>query len=149
MESTNVNEGIRSLQIITYAFVAGVILFMGVTIFLVKSQGGVGGDAIVSPQIDLLIVGGFSFMCLTMSRLLPAKLLNGATPEQRQDEQKAMGIYRSATIMRLALLEGPALMAVTFTLITGNLTLLLIALFLVGMMWMNRPVETGFSEWRG
>jgi hypothetical protein len=40
-------------------------------------------------------------------------------------------------------------MAVTFTLITDKLTLLLIALFLVGMMWMARPTQTAFAEWRG
>jgi hypothetical protein len=149
MESTNINDGIRSLQIIAYAFIAGVIIFMGVTVFLVKFTGGTGGGAIVGPQLDLLIVGGFSFMCLTMSRLLPTKLLDGATPEQRRDEQQAMGFYRRATILRLAPLEGAALMAVTFTLITDKLTLLLIALFLVGMMWMARPTQTAFAEWRG
>jgi VIT1/CCC1 family predicted Fe2+/Mn2+ transporter len=60
-----------------------------------------------------------------------------------------MGFYRRATILRLAPLEGAALMAVTFTLITDKLTLLLIALFLVGMMWMARPTQTAFAEWRG
>jgi len=148
MESTKTTD-LQSLTIIAYALMAGLALFTGIVYYLVSSGNQVGVGAIVSPQTDLLIVGGFGMMCLVMSRILSGKLLESTSEEQKREYPEAIAQYRSAKIMRLALLEGPGLMATVFALVTGNTSLLLIAGFMLIMMWSARPSETEFSEWRG
>ncbi len=148
MESNNADE-FKSLSIITYALMAGLTLFALVTYYLNTSGEPIGSGAFVSPTMDLLIVGGVGLTCLTMSRIVSGKLLGNFPQEERRDFQSAIGGYRSAIIVRLALLEGAGLLACVFALVTGNLNLLLITGFMVMMMWLGRPTETEFAEWRG
>jgi len=147
MESTK-SEDFRALTIIGIALMTGLILFAAVVTYLITSDPTMGSEAIISPQGDILLVAGFGLMCLTMSRFLSSKILQDTPSEQRQDYPTAIGRYRAALIVRLALLEGPGLLACVFALVTGNLNLLLITIFLLAMMWLARPSETEFAEWQ-
>ncbi len=149
MES-NKTADLNGLGIIAYALMAGLALFAGIVAYLITSGGATAGSgAIVSPQTDLLIVGGVGLSCLMMSRFLSGKLLESSSDEQRREYPQAIERYRSAKILRLALLEGPGLLACVFALVTGNLNMLLIAVFMLAMMWLAKPSEAEFSEWRG
>jgi len=147
MESTK-SADFRALTIIALALVTGLTLFAAVVTYLITSGSIVEPEAIISPQLDILLVAGFGLMCLTMSRFLSSKILQDTPREQRQDYPTAIGRYRAALIVRLALLEGPGLLACVFALVTGNLNLLLITIFLLAMMWLARPSETEFAEWQ-
>jgi hypothetical protein len=147
MES-NKTADLNALNVITYSLMAGLILFGAIVYYQVSSGSAAGSEAIISPQTDLLLVGGFGAVCLLMSRFLSGKLLS-AGGDNKPEYPAAMARYRSAKIIRLALLEGPGLMACVFALVTGNLNLLLIAGFMVGMMWLARPSAAEFSEWWG
>lgn len=148
MVSNNPND-FQSLNVIAFALMAGVALFAATVFYLISSGSQPGSQAIISPSMDLLLVGGVSLVCLTLSRIISGKLLDGFPQEKRQDFQTALGGYRSAIILRFALLEGPGLLACVFALVTGNLNFLLITGFMLAMMWMGRPKETEFAEWRG
>ena len=147
MESTR-SADFSALTIIAFALMAGLALFAAVVTYLITSGSSVEPEAIISPQGDVLLVAGFGLMCLTMSRFLSKKLLDSATPEERQNAPTAFGRYRSALILRLALLEASGLLACVFALVTGNLNLLLVTLFLLVMMWLARPSETEFVAWQ-
>jgi hypothetical protein len=147
MESTK-SADFRALTIIALALMTGLTLFAAVVTYLITSGSIVEPEAIISPQLDILLVAGFGLMCLTMSRFLSSKILQDTPREQRQDYPTAIGRYRAALIVRLALLEGPGLLACVFALVTGNLNLLLITIFLLAMMWLARPSETEFAEWQ-
>ncbi|TXF89370.1 hypothetical protein FUA23_10400 [Neolewinella aurantiaca] len=148
MESTN-DSDLGQLTIIAYALMAGLGLFAGVVYYLHTSGSQVGSGAIVSETTDLLIVGGIGLMCLTMSRIVSTKVLAAFPEEKRADSDAALNGYRSAVIVRLALLEGAGFVACVFALITGNLNLLLISGFMLVMMWTKRPSATEFAQWRG
>lgn len=148
MESNNTGE-FKPLAIIAYSLMGGLTLFGLVVYYLNTSGEQVGTGAFFSPSVDLLLVGGFGLMCLTMSRIVSGKILQNFPQENRQDYQSAMGGYRSGIIVRLALLEGAGLMACVFALVTGNINLLLITAFMVVMMWLGKPSEAEFAEWRG
>lgn len=152
MESTNTTvEGLKSISILHYAMMGGLGFFILVTLFLNQTSGGgvMGEDSLISPTVDLAVIGGFCLMGLMMSRFLSQKLLDQASPEVRADERNAMGQYRSAKIIRFALLEGPGLMATVFYLLTGNSFLLLIALFMLAMLFMAKPSVEEFAAFRG
>ena len=148
MESTR-TEDFQQLRIVTFALMVGLTLFAAVVTYLITSDSQMGSEAIISPQGDVLLVAGFGLLCLTMSRFLSARLLKQTTPEKRKEYLTAIGFYRAALIVRLALLEGAGLLASVFALVTGNLNLLLVTVFLLAMMWLARPSETEFVEWRG
>lgn len=148
MESTK-SADFQPLRIVAFALMAGLALFAAVVTYLITSGSQVGSEAIISPQADILLVAGFGLLCLTMSRFLSGRILENTSREQRQDYPTAIGTYRTALILRLALLEGPGLLACVFALVTGNTTLLLVTLFMLAMMWVARPSETEFAEWRG
>jgi len=148
MESTKTAD-LQALTIIASALMAGLALFGGIVYYLISSGSATGSEAIVSPQTDLLIVGGLGMMCLMMSRFVSGKLLESTTEEQKRDYPIAIAQYRSAKIVRLALLEGPGLLACVFALVTGNSSLLLITGFMLVMMWSAKPSEAEFLEWRG
>ncbi len=148
MESNNTNE-FQPLSIIAYALMAGLTLFALVVYYLNSSGDHTGAGAFFSPSMDLLIVGGFGLLCLTMSRILSGKVLQNYPQEKRKDYHSAMNGYRAGIIVRLALLEGAGLMASVFALVTGNINLLLITGFMLVMMWLGKPSETEFAEWRG
>lgn len=147
MESTK-SEDFRPLTIIAFALMAGLALFAAVVTYLITSDSSMGSEAIISPQMDIMLVAGFGLLCLTMSRFISSKILKDTSRKQRQDYPTAIGRYRTALIIRLALLEGPGLFACAFALVTGNLNLLLITAFLLAMMWLSKPSETEFEEWQ-
>lgn len=147
MESTKA-EDFRALNILAFSMMAGLALFAAITTYLVTSGAAPASGAILSPQGDVLAVAVFGLVCLTMSRFLAGKLLGSVTDEERQNYSAAMLRYRSAIILRLALLEGAGLLGTVFALLTGNLNLLLVSLFMLAMMWLGRPSETEFAEWR-
>jgi hypothetical protein len=148
MESTKTAD-FRALAIIAFSLMMGLALFAAVVTYLITSGSQVGSEAIISPQLDILLVAGFGLMCLTMSRFLSSKILQDTPRVERQDYPNAIGRYRAALIVRLALLEGPGLLACVFALVTGNLNILLITIFMLAMMWLARPSETEFAEWQG
>jgi hypothetical protein len=126
----------------------GLALFASVVTYLITSGSLVEPEAIISPQGDVLLVAGFGLLCLTMSRFLSSKILHDTPREDRQEYPTAIGRYRTALIVRLALLEGPGLLACVFGLVTDNLTLVIICYFILAIMWMARPSETEFAEWQ-
>ena len=149
MESTSTNADLQSTKIVAYALMGGLAIFVLIVSYLNQSGNGIGSGALIDPTIDLALVGGVGLMCLLSSRFVSNQLLQNASREDKQDLSKAAGIYRSAKIVRLALLEGAGLMGAVFALITGNNLLLLIALFMLAMMWLVKPSEQEFAEWRG
>ncbi|MEO0734147.1 MAG: hypothetical protein AAFZ52_15030, partial [Bacteroidota bacterium] len=147
MESIK-TEDFKTLNILVYALMAGMTLFTCVVLFLVTGDQGIGDGPIFGEIQDLGFVALFAVVCVTMSRVLYQKLLDNLPREDRQDYNKAFSVYRSANILRYALLEGPGLMACVFALLTGNLQLLLVTAFLLAVMWMVRPSAEQFADWR-
>lgn len=149
MESINNVADFPALKTISYALVAGLGILIAVTTYLNTSGNGINQGELISPSIDLLVVGAIGLAGLTASRIVSAKLLDRATPAQRADDRQAFDTFRTATIVRLILLEFPGIVASIFALITGNNLYLLIALFMAAMMWLAQPKAARFAEWRG
>ncbi|MEM1357887.1 MAG: hypothetical protein AAGF89_06800 [Bacteroidota bacterium] len=145
VSNNRLTDDIQQLSIITVALMIGLVLFAGVVYYLISSAEAVPGT-FIDEQLDLPLVGGFALICITMSRFLSNKLIDQVPRERKQDYNAAFGHYRSAVILRLALLEGPGLFACVIAMVTNNHLFLFVTLFLLAMMWLSRPTATEFRE---
>ena len=148
MESSNAGD-FRALTIVAFALMTGLALFIVVVYFLVSSGSQVSTQTLLGPGKNLLLVSAIGLTSLSGSRFLAGKVLAGVPREQRKDFGTALVGYRAGVILRLAMLEGAGFLACVFALLTGDLKLLLVAGFMLAMMWLVRPTETEFAEWRG
>ncbi|UOE47733.1 hypothetical protein MTO98_25305 [Mucilaginibacter sp. SMC90] len=123
---------VKTLSIIHMALVAGQTLFAAVTFIIPKNPvKSAGNDMLV------YIVPIFAVSCFIASHMLFLKLL-GNIKSDATLKAKLMA-YQSATIVRLALLEGPSLFAIVGFLLTGKLILIGISVVLIAYFIYLRP----------
>lgn len=133
MDTEKINPFMRQLVILHTAMFLGQFFFLGVVLFI-------GGEKVEEEKFFTFIVPigvliGFVVGHL-MYRALLSKLPANASLEQR------LSTYRSASIVKWALLEGPTL----FTLVAYMFTGRMIFIAYVGMMLLvfalNRPTKS-------
>ena len=137
---------LKQLQILHLAFCVGVLMFMGVSAFLVFGETGPLGmdsDGSLIQKFTLvgvvLAVGGLAVAGLVGSQTFFKRLIEKARARDAVADKLAG--YRTAFIVSIALLEGPALVAVVFFLVKGNPPFMALAAVLVGRMLMLRPTR--------
>ena len=128
---------LAQLRILHGAFCAGVVLFGGVAAFLVHQDGPLGDASLAQPL--MMVAAVLAVSGLAASVFLTNRLLEKA--RQQPDVAGKLVAYRSAFIIGVALLEGPALFAVVAYLLTGNVIVLAIVAVLVLRMLMMRPTR--------
>jgi peptidoglycan/LPS O-acetylase OafA/YrhL len=129
-------EYFRGLAIIHAALIAGQVVFILVSAFLnsvgesmTNSRELTRGLTIAVP---LFVLGGIAAsLILTKNRLAVIKGRSSLT-EKLID-------YRSAVVVKLALLEGPAFFAIVSYLLTGDPLFAGIAAFMIVLFFINRP----------
>jgi len=123
---------VKTLSIIHMALAAGQILFAAVTFIIPKSQEkGAANDMLI------YIAPVLAITCFIAGHFLFLKLLSNI---RRDTPLKAKLIaYQSATIIRLALLQGPSLFSIIGFLLTGKLIFLAIVGALVAYFIYVRP----------
>lgn len=123
---------VKTLNIIHMALAAGQILFAAVTFIIPKNPvKGPGNDTLI------YIAPVLAITCFIAGHILFLKLLSNI---RKDTLLKAKLIaYQAATIIRLALLEGPSLFSIIGFLLTGKLIFLVIAGALVAYFIYLRP----------
>jgi hypothetical protein len=128
-------NALQALNIIHKALMMGQILFAAVCIYLIYSKTVVPAATELNKvlQVVALIItagGIFEGMSLFKKKLLLIREMQTAAKEK-------FDLYRSASIIQWALLEGPAIFCIVCFFLTGNyafLALVLVILFLFAMM---------------
>lgn len=143
MESNK--ENFKSLNIIFYALMAGLLFYAAIVAFLIFTDKQETMSFFGSPTNDLLAVGGYMLAMVFFSRFIDG-MWQKQIPTVLKVERSPMAHYRSNVIIRLALIEGGGLFSVTFALITQNPQLLLITFLAIGAMWLARPTEEELLE---
>ncbi|AYL96923.1 hypothetical protein [Mucilaginibacter celer] len=130
---------VKTTIIIHLALTAGQILFAVVT-FLIPKKPATGH----SNDMLIFIVPTLAVSCFAAGHLLFKKLLSNINS---QSPLKAKLIsYQSATIIRLALLEGPSLFAIVSFLITGNMVFIGIAGLIILYFIYLRPTRQKIED---
>ncbi|HEY9113414.1 MAG TPA: hypothetical protein VIN10_01860 [Bacteroidales bacterium] len=134
----------KALTIMYFALIAGLVFFGIVALFLVQSgQISDTGDELrniflfVAP---LFLVGGvFGSTIMFKKGLVEAK--------NKTELLEKLNFYRSALIVRYALLEGPAFFTTVVYLITGDLLFLgMTALIIVIFLIINPSPEKAIND---
>ena len=121
-------EDIRGMQILNAAFIAGLLMFVGVTIFLYFTaaepkvpQGGEASLQLLSiTNAVVFILSSAAGLFIFRSRLAPIAKACSDSPHASPID--FLGEIRAAFILRLAMLEGPGLLGtvVCFFGVTGS-----------------------------
>jgi hypothetical protein len=127
------------LQVIYIALLAGMLLFGGISVFLVHIQiAGLTNSTLEKPlQIIALLMAVIS---VGMAFTLFNKRILQIAPDANAGER--ISAYRSAAIMRWAFVEGPALFSIVCFLLTGKYLFLALTGILILVFTATAPVKT-------
>jgi hypothetical protein len=126
----------RTLQIIFFALIAGQVVFCLIVFFLIRT-----GDFNAELQdlkniffiiVPVFVIGGYLGGRMLFKNSMKAAQNKAALSEKLED-------YRSASIVRYALLEGPSMLAIISYLLTGEISFLVMAAFIIAIFFTILP----------
>ncbi len=135
-KSQSSKDFFRALQIIHIALIVGQVFFGLIIVFLVSS-----GELDIELQelkmiffiiVPIFVIGGY-----LGGKILFKKSMESAKQKPGLDEKLAD--YRSACIVRYALLEGPSMLAIIAYMLTAELSFIIIAAFIIAIFLTLRP----------
>jgi uncharacterized integral membrane protein len=137
------NDFWKSLTIIHFAMAAGQLLFLFVVIFLFLNVD----PAELNPELkSALLIPAIlvSFGGIIAGHFLYIKRIRQISTELSLKEK--LDSYKNATIVRLALIEGPCLFAIVSLFMTGEHVFTGIAILLIAIFIYYRPTKLKLSN---
>lgn len=141
MDNTTDQKGIfKTIQIIYGALIGGIAVFTIVVFTLIDNPTyEIDSNDIFTIVVPLFAIGG-----VFLSNFLYQSFIN-KIPRTASLNSKLVQ-YQTATLIKGACLEAPALLAVVATFLSGNIIFLGIALLLVVFMYLKFPKREKFKE---
>jgi divalent metal cation (Fe/Co/Zn/Cd) transporter len=130
----------KSIKIVHLALVIGVVFFALVSVFLQINGFGTLGELINNGL--LLIIPLLALIGIFGSNFIFKKRLRKIVDKTNLNEK--MEDYRSALILKFALIEGPSFFAIVAYLLTGNYIFLGTAVVLIIVFLIYTPSRTKF-----
>lgn len=127
------NSFLKTMRIIFFALLAGQIIFIVVAFFMVKNNPPQSQSDDLFNIIVPVAVGSGLFMSSLLFKQMLAKIKNDDSFE------KKLEAYRSALIIRYALLEGPSIFSTGVYLLSGNIIFLAFSGVMILAFLMNMP----------
>lgn len=106
----------KSSAIIFFAMLVGLIIFALISLAIHNYGGGFANAELRT--IGFIVVPFFVLVGIVFSRIFSNRLMGKAILEQ--DIEEKFNKYRSALIVRLAMLETPGIIAISMFLLTGE-----------------------------
>ena len=139
-QTTNYTAAFKVLQIIYGAFIFGIITFSVVVLAILKSTTFVVDlNDMFTMVVPIVALGG-----MFLNEFLFKKQISNITTSDSLSSKLAK--YQSATLIKGACLEGPALLAIVATFLSENLTFLGITALLVLVMYLKFPTKDKFMN---
>ncbi len=138
-QPTNLKELYNSIKILPLALIAGLCMISGIMVYLKQGQDATDnfGEFLVI-IIALLAAAGFVLGSFLFRKRIADSM--GKTMIEK------LVIYRQATIIRFALLEGPGLFSIVFFFLTGNYLYMIITGAMVLFMLLNKPTDDMIAQ---
>lgn len=142
----NSQNTLSSLQIIFFALLLGQVMFLAVAFFLVQQ-----GAMEINPE-DNADIG--NILKIIVPTLALGGLLGGnvifrnfmKTAREKSALHEKMGIYRTAFIIKSALLEAPVLLSIVAYLLSADIIFPVIAVILIALFVLMRPTTSAVSN---
>lgn len=134
----------KANQILWMAMLAGQVLIATIFIFLLSGEEGSLSFSKFGNSIFMIVAMALTVSCVFLSFYMNNKR-KVEIPTLTNFEEK-IAHFRSAFIMRAALLEGPALFSLIFMFMEKNLMFLLIALIPMCLFVTIRPTIDSFTN---
>lgn len=128
------------LGIIHLAMLMGQVMFLGVTFFILNENGPSLGDDFESMALLQIGIAGVIIMGLFGGNFLFKQQLVAAREKNTLGEK--LNTYRTACIMRFALLEAPAILCIVAFMLTGNYFFAVVSAVVILVFLMNRPTKS-------
>lgn len=132
-----------TLNIIYFA-ICFVMLLFGAVVFYLVSSGSVQPQPDALPVIISYVVYGLAVAGVVAAHFIYRQLLTQADPAPSL--RARLNKYQSATLVRSACLEAPALFAAVCTMLTGEFTYLTIPVLMAGVFVVWRPTPESAKE---
>jgi len=132
----SLGETLRNNLVVWAAMLVGQLFFVAIAVYMVK-YGGMNKPQLELGDILLYIVPLISLISVFMSFYIFNQRLNALKDEPGLS--KKLADYRSALIVRWALVEGPSFFAIVSYLLTGNYLLLGFAIILIAIFILIMP----------
>lgn len=136
---TSVKALYNSIKVLPLAIIAGLCLITCILLFF--KSGGTQEDGL--GDLVVIAVALLAAVCVVMSSYLFRKKVADSMGKPVIDK---LVLYRQATIIRFALLDGPALFSIVFFFLTGNYLYLVITGCMALFMILNRPNDEMIAE---
>lgn len=138
------NGYLKSLNILFLAMLMGMILFTGISVFLIQTNSEISSFKDNQQLLQVLALGIAAFGYFFAARSFKTRIL--AMQNFSSLSEKAAA-YRSACIIQWALIEGPTLFVIVCFILTGNYAFLgLVVLLLLLFMTMKPTKEKIFVQ---
>jgi hypothetical protein len=120
LEAALTPQEVQQFQIVQMAMGSGIALFLGIVLFLhsgrVFRPEATAEGAVLTVRILTAVHVLFTMSCWSLASFLYPRL---SRLEAEQDAQAAVARLKSATIVRLALMEAPAVLGIVTVLLAG------------------------------
>jgi hypothetical protein len=135
------NGFLKTFKIIHLAFTGVIFMFSMVTLILVKDYKFIAFDTtdVFYILVPIVVVCG-----VILSNFLFQKNLSTIDPKDLLQNQLAQ--YQSTSLIKYALIEGPALLSLVTFILTENILFLIIALILILYLFSLRPTKQRIIE---
>ncbi|MBK7028752.1 MAG: hypothetical protein IPH45_05910 [Bacteroidales bacterium] len=138
---------VKTLQILYIALISGIVFFIAASFFVVKTSGAIIDDS--QQQNTMQIIAVLSTLTIPIGLFLFKKKLLETNNKHIHEK---MEIYRSAMILRAALMEGSAFFCIVSYMITGNIRMIILTALILAIMIFIFPTrpriagDLGISE---
>ena len=134
------NSFLKTMRIIFFALLAGQIIFIAVAFFMVTNNPPQSQSDDLFNIIVPVAIGSGLFMSSLLFKQMLAKI------KKDDSFEKKLEAYRSALIMRYALLEGPSIFSTVVYLLSGNIIFLAFSGVMILAFLMNMPSQNKATQ---
>ena len=151
LEGCDISRDVRGMQIIAFALMMGVLIFMGITLVITQAQ--FNGPVEIMTMIGLGFAGLMAVNHVVIPKIIVATQLNqfrATTSSETASDQKVkrlIGIYRTGLILAMAMLEGAAFFNLIALMLDRSPASLAVVAVLIFMMAFQFPMTTRVTWW--